>query len=209
MSLWAVLLAALGALGGAVEIGFKTRALLQIAAGVVMVVLAADLLGGSGPTGRPQAPPAAWAGSFAGAAATASAWSFSPWRPARHSPARGHGRLRAGHDSALRRARLRRPAVGRGVAMDASGTQRIAITVRPGSYSPSRLSARPGVPTDLVLHSVRATGCTSDIVFPSLGIERTLPVDGETVIPVGALRSGRHPFTCAMGMYGGTIEMAE
>lgn len=98
------------------------------------------------------------------------------------------------------------PVAGDPVAAD--GTQRITITVRPRGYSPSRVAARSGVPTRLVLHSDGADGCTSAIVFPTLGVERILPRNGDTVIDVGSLRPGRHRFTCAMGMYSGTIETA-
>jgi hypothetical protein len=88
----------------------------------------------------------------------------------------------------------------------ADGSQRITITVRPRGYSPPRVAARAGVPTRLVLHNEGADGCTSAIVFPTLGVERILPEDGDTVIDVGPLRVGRHRYTCAMGMYSGTIE---
>jgi sulfite exporter TauE/SafE len=274
--------AALGALGGAVELGFRTRALLQITAGAIMLVLAADLLGLGAVRRVVPRPPAAWgrlvrrSGRFGGGLAPAllglatilipcgvtlsmeflALASGSPLSgaavmaafvlgtsplfaalgyAARRSTAALQGRLAVLAGTAVLVAGLvsinsgltlrgssftlssawrslrgaEQSAAAAPSVMEASGTQRITITVRPGSYSPSRLSARPGVPTELVLHSVRATGCTSAIVFPSLGIERTLPEDGDTVIPVGALRPGRHRFTCAMGMYSGTIEVAE
>lgn len=273
--------AALGALGGAVELGFRTRSLLQIAAGVVMVVLAADLLGVGAVRRVVPRPPAAWgrlvrrSGRFGGGLAPGLLGLATVLIPcgvtlsmeflalASGSPLSGAAVMAAfvvgttplfavlGYAARRSTAALRgRLAVLAGVAVlvaglvsinsgltlrgssftissawrslrgadmapaaaapsvsDGSGVQRIAITVRPRSYSPSRLSARPGVPTELVFHSDRATGCTSAVVFPSLGIERMLPEDGDTVIPVGALRPGRHRFTCAMGMYGGTIEV--
>jgi hypothetical protein len=86
------------------------------------------------------------------------------------------------------------------------GVQELVITVRPRSYSPPHLAVRAGVPTRLVLRSDGATGCTSAVVFPSLHVERMLPVDGDTVVDVGRLRAGTHRYSCAMGMYGGTIE---
>ena len=272
--------AALGALGGAVELGFRTRALLQIAAGLAMVVLAADLLGVGAVRRVVPRPPAAWgrlvrrSGRFGGALAPGllgmatvlipcgvtlsmeflALASGSPLSgaavmaafvvgttplfaalgyAARRSTAALRGRLAvlagaavlvAGlvsinsgltlRGSSFTAASIWRSLGGGGAAgpaaaavTDGDGVQRLTITVRPRSYSPSRLSARAGVPTELVLRSVRATGCTSAFVFPSLGIERILPDDGDTVIPVGALRPGRHEFTCAMGMYGGTIEV--
>ena len=52
--------AALGLLGDAVQVGFRTRAALQVTAGVVMVLLAADLLGVRAVRRLVPAPPAAW-----------------------------------------------------------------------------------------------------------------------------------------------------
>jgi hypothetical protein len=108
--------------------------------------------------------------------------------------------------SAWRSLRGAQPAAATDVPVTADGHQRVVITVRPRSYSPSRLAVRAGVPTTLVLHSDGANGCTSAIVFPTLGLERMLPEEGDTVIDIGPLRAGTHRFSCAMGMYGGTIE---
>jgi hypothetical protein len=55
-----VLGAALGAVGSAIELGFQARAVLQIAAGVLMVLLAANLLGVPGLRRMVPQPPASW-----------------------------------------------------------------------------------------------------------------------------------------------------
>ncbi len=52
--------ALLGALGDAVQLGVKTRSVVQIVAGVLMVVIAADLLGVRAVRLLVPAPPAAW-----------------------------------------------------------------------------------------------------------------------------------------------------
>lgn len=52
--------AALGLLGDAVQVGFRTRSALQVTAGVVMVVLAADLLGVRAVRRLVPEPPAVW-----------------------------------------------------------------------------------------------------------------------------------------------------
>jgi sulfite exporter TauE/SafE len=52
--------AALGALGSAVQLGIRTRAAMQIAAGVIMIVLALDLLGIRAVRGLVPQPPAAF-----------------------------------------------------------------------------------------------------------------------------------------------------
>jgi len=276
----AALGAALGALGGAVELGFRARALLQIAAGVLMVLLAADLLGVRTVRRLLPQPPASWgrlvrrSGQWGGAlgpgmlglatilipcgvtlsmeflavasgspvsgAAVMAAFVIGTTPlfaalgyAARRSTAALRGRLSVlagaavliaglvsvnagltlrGSSFTLSSAweSLRGEAsapVGAAAPLSPDGTQRLLITVRPGRYSPAHLAARAGVPTQLVLHSDGATGCTRAIVFPTLHVERTLPADGDTVIDVGKLRPGTHRYTCAMGMYTGTIEV--
>jgi sulfite exporter TauE/SafE len=277
----AALGAALGLVGDAAQLGFRTRAALQIAAGVVMLVLAADLLGVVSVRRLLPHPPPSWGrlvrrsgrvGGVFGPAALGAATVLIPCgvtlsmeflAVASGSPLSGaaimatfvvgtsplfaaigyaarrstevlRGRLAilagaavlvagvlaidagltlGGSSVSLSSAwrSLRGGDAGAPVAAGpvvADGTQRITITVRPRGYSPARVAARAGVPTTLVLHSDGADGCTSAIVFPTLGVERILPEDGDTVIDVGSLRAGRHRYTCAMGMYSGTIEAA-
>ena len=274
----AALGAALGALGSAVELGFRARAILQIGAGVVMLVLAADLLGLPAARRLARKPPAAWgrlvrrSGRWGGALAPAALGAATILIPcgvtlsmeflaiASGSPLRGAGIMAAfvlgtsplfaavGYAarrsatalrgrlavlagvavlvaglwsinagltlrgssftlaSAWRSVRGAQPAPAADVPVTADGQQQVVITVRPRSYSPSRVAVRAGVPTTLVFRSDGARGCTSAIVFPTLRLQRMLPAEGETVIDVGPLRAGTHRFSCAMGMYGGTIE---
>lgn len=56
----ALLGAALGALGDAVQLGVTTRSIVQIAAGLMMIVIAADLLGVTVVRRLVPSPPAAW-----------------------------------------------------------------------------------------------------------------------------------------------------
>ena len=274
----AALGAALGTLGSAVSLGFQARASLQIAAGVVMLILAAELLGlpvarwlvpkPPAPWGRLVRRSGRWGGGLAPAALGAATIlipcgvtlsmeflavaSGSPLRgagimaafvlgtsplfaalgyAARRSSTALRGRLavlagvavlvggmwsiNAGLTlrgssftlaSAWRSVRGAQPGPATNVPVATDGQQRVVITVRSASYSPSRVAVRAGMPTTLVLRSVGARGCTSAVVFPSLGVERMLPAEGDTVIEVGPLRGGTHRFSCAMGMYGGTIE---
>ena len=274
----AALGAALGALGSAVSLGFQARAILQIAAGLVMLILAADLLGLPAARRLVPKPPATWgrlvrrSGRWGGGLAPAALGAATILIPcgvtlsmeflaiASGSPLQGAGIMAAfvlgtsplfaalGYAARRSATALRgRLAVLAGVAVLVAGVwsinagltlqgssftvasawrslqgaqpgpttnvpvatdgqQQIVITVRSASYSPSRSTVRAGVPTTLVLRSVGARGCTSAIVFPTLGVERMLPAQGDTVIEVGPLRAGTHRFSCAMGMYGGTIE---
>lgn len=274
----AALGAVLGTLGSAVELGFRARSVLQIGAGVVMLLLAADLLGLPGAHRLVPQPPAAWgrlvrrSGRWGGALGPAALGAATILIPcgvtlsmeflaiASGSPLQGAGIMAAfvlgtsplfaalgyaarrsatalrgrlallagvavlvaglwsvnagltlrgssfAPASAWRSLRGAQPALAAAAPVTADGQQRVVITVRPRSYTPSRVTVRAGVPTALVFRSDGARGCTSAIVFPTLGVERMLPAEGETVIDVGPLRAGTHRFSCAMGMYGGTIE---
>lgn len=277
-----ILGAALGALGSAVELGFEARSVMQITVGVIMVLLAADLLGVPGLRRIVPQPPASWgrlvrrSGRWGGALGPAvlglatilipcgvtlsmeflAVASGSPLSgaavmaafvvgtsplfaalgyAARRSTAALRGRLAVLAGVAVLVAGLisvnsgltlrgssftltswwRTPSGAEPAAPAAApgpvgqvgpdGVQQLVITVRSRGYSPSQLIAKAGVPTRLVLRSAGARGCTSAVVFPSLDVERMLPVDGDTVIDVGSLRAGTHRYSCAMGMYGGTI----
>jgi uncharacterized protein len=94
------------------------------------------------------------------------------------------------------------------VTMDGAGVQQIMIDVGETSYSPSRVRIRAGMPTRLVLRTKDIRGCTSGIVIPSAGVERSLPPTGETVIDLGHPKPGRIDYICSAGMYRGVIEVS-
>lgn len=89
--------------------------------------------------------------------------------------------------------------------VDATGVQQIHVNARNGSYSPSKISAKPGIKTTLTVNTDNTTGCTRSMVIPSLGIQKLLPVTGDTKIELGTMQSGKIRFTCSMGMYSGSI----
>jgi len=64
------------------------------------------------------------------------------------------------------------------VATVKGGTQQMAIDVHDTSYTPSLVSAKAGMPTQLTLRTNGTRGCTRGIVIPSANIERSLPATG-------------------------------
>ena len=92
--------------------------------------------------------------------------------------------------------------------LGADGVQRIVIEARDTSYSPSNVTARAGVATQITVRTDNTQGCTRYIVMGSLGVEKALPATGDTVINVGKLDPGTHRYTCGMGMYSGSITAA-
>lgn len=94
---------------------------------------------------------------------------------------------------------------GSTVATAADGVQTAIITVAPGGYSPGNVLVKAGMPTKLVFRSDGAAGCERALVISSLGVEKVLPSDGDTVIDAGSLEAGTIEYSCAMGMYSGRI----
>lgn len=87
----------------------------------------------------------------------------------------------------------------------AEGTQTAVITVEPGRYSPANVLVKAGVPTTLIFRAENAAGCERALVIPALGFEQVLPENGDTEVDAGVLKPGKIDYSCAMGMYGGTI----
>lgn len=94
---------------------------------------------------------------------------------------------------------------GSTVTTAADGAQTAVITVSAGRYSPENLLVKAGVPTTLVFRSENALGCVRALVIPTLGFEEVLPESGDTTVEAGVLEPGRIEYSCAMGMYSGTI----
>lgn len=114
-------------------------------------------------------------------------------------------------DSPLAAKNLRTALGGAPPAADAStveivdGQQTGIITVTPGEYSPANLAIQAGVPTTLVFRSDNALGCVASLVISSLGIETVLPENGDSQVDLGVPAPGTIDYSCAMGMYSGTI----
>jgi hypothetical protein len=85
------------------------------------------------------------------------------------------------------------------------GLQQVVINARTGSYSPSNVRVRAGLPTTLIVRSENAQGCGRSFLVPSRGVDAILPAQGETRIDLGVLEPGTLPYSCGMGMYTGTI----
>ena len=89
--------------------------------------------------------------------------------------------------------------------VDADGVQRIVIEAHDTGYSPSNVTARAGVRTEVVLRTNNTEGCTRSVVMSSFGVQKVLPATGDTAIDVGELKPGTSRYTCGMGMDGGSI----
>jgi sulfite exporter TauE/SafE len=87
----------------------------------------------------------------------------------------------------------------------ADGVQEARILVSSGGYSPARVQISAGEPARVVFASDGAAGCALALVFE--GQQMILPQTGETPIDLPPQQPGEIDYTCAMGMYGGRIEV--
>jgi sulfite exporter TauE/SafE/copper chaperone CopZ len=94
------------------------------------------------------------------------------------------------------------PLPASGVAAD--GTQSLITHQDSGGYSPGTVSIYAGIPTHWTIASSTASTCAASLVVPALGIQARLHV-GSNVIELPALPAGTVRYSCAMGMYGGSI----
>ncbi|MPY85716.1 MAG: hypothetical protein GEV00_21010 [Actinophytocola sp.] len=83
--------------------------------------------------------------------------------------------------------------------------KQVVVIEASSTYSPSNVQIRAGVPTTLIVRSDRAQGCVRSFLIPSRGVEKILPVQGDTPINLGAPKPGTITYSCGMGMYTGTI----
>ena len=94
------------------------------------------------------------------------------------------------------------PLPASGVAAD--GTQSLITYQDSGGYSPGNVSIYAGIPTHWTVESSTASTCAASLVIPALGIQVRLHV-GSNTIELPALPAGTVRYSCAMGMYGGTL----
>jgi hypothetical protein len=80
----------------------------------------------------------------------------------------------------------------------------IAVAVDAHGFNPARIEVSSGAPVTLAITRAATPNCGSRIVFPSLGIERDLPVGETTVVELPKF-SGEVAFACGMGMLRGVI----
>ncbi len=85
----------------------------------------------------------------------------------------------------------------------------IKVTLSSKGYEPARIEAKKGQPVKLAFYRADAENCGGEVVFPSQGIRRKLPVRQTTIVEVTPKESGELAFTCGMGMLRGALVVAE
>lgn len=90
-----------------------------------------------------------------------------------------------------------------GRAADAA-PEEVQIVVDHG-YTPSKVTVQEGTPLRLTFLRKDYSGCTKEVVFPTLGIKRELPVNKPVVVDVPPQKPGEVPFQCGMAMLKGSV----
>jgi plastocyanin domain-containing protein len=89
-------------------------------------------------------------------------------------------------------------------AADVPETPAIEVAVNDG-YHPDRIVVPEGRRVVLKFLRTEYTGCTSEVVFPTLDVRRALPPGEPVVIDLGTPARGEVPFHCGMKMIHGVV----
>lgn len=89
-----------------------------------------------------------------------------------------------------------------------NGVQEITLTVQGGTYYPSPIRVKKGVPVKITADLSSVRGCASSIVIPEFGVRKVVR-QGDNAIEFTPGKSGTFGFSCSMGMYRGTIVVEE
>jgi len=92
-----------------------------------------------------------------------------------------------------------------GNAQEKDGVQTIRMSALRG-YSPNKFTVKKGIPVKWVINVENPYTCAASIVAPKIGLRKTLNV-GENIIEFTPQEAGTINFSCAMGMYRGTINV--
>ena len=84
------------------------------------------------------------------------------------------------------------------------GIQEAGIIIR-DRYRPPVIVASCGIPVRLNFTRDEEDPCSEKVIFPDFGISRSLPAHRTTTVVLTPKGEGEYLFTCAMGMYQGTV----
>jgi plastocyanin domain-containing protein len=88
-------------------------------------------------------------------------------------------------------------------------TRTIKITVDKNGFSPSSIEVETGHKLNLVFHRADKNNCGDAVVFPKLKIRKNLPVGKDVIVSLTPRQSGNITFNCGMGMYKGSLVVAD
>jgi len=95
------------------------------------------------------------------------------------------------------------PAPGAAQSEDAVQSARVAVTEQ--GFEPARVPLRAGVPARLIVKRTTDNTCGTEVVVPSLGVKRALPLNTPVTIEFTPAKAGDVAFACGMNMLKGVI----
>ena len=90
-------------------------------------------------------------------------------------------------------------------ARPGAAAARYAVLVDAQGFHPASVSAPAGSSVRLTFRRTTDQGCGQQVVFPSLRMQRDLPLDTDVAVDVTVPASGSLAFTCGMGMLRGAV----
>jgi RND family efflux transporter MFP subunit len=90
-------------------------------------------------------------------------------------------------------------------AAGAQTGQAANIVVTEQGFEPAKVTLRAGTPARLVFTRTTEKTCGTEVVFPSLGIKRALPLNEPVTIEFTPENTGEVAFTCGMNMLKGAV----
>jgi YHS domain-containing protein len=88
----------------------------------------------------------------------------------------------------------------------AGGVQKQKVVID-GGYTPASIPVKAGRPVQLTFVRQAGDGCGEELLFPTLGVKRTLKPGQQTVVSFTPRKSGVVNFTCGMKMYRGQLKV--
>lgn len=88
---------------------------------------------------------------------------------------------------------------------DTANVQSVKIVVNEQGFEPANVALRAGAPARLTFIRTTDKTCGTEVVFPSLDIKRSLPLNEPVVIEFTPAKSGEIAFACGMNMLRGTV----
>jgi plastocyanin domain-containing protein len=91
-----------------------------------------------------------------------------------------------------------------------AAVERVEIQVTARGFVPAEIELVAGIPVELVFVRTTASGCTSHVHIPGLGVEKTmLPEREPVVISITPQAPGSYELLCGMNMLRGTIRVRQ
>ena len=88
-------------------------------------------------------------------------------------------------------------------------TRTVKIKVDKNGFSPSSIDVEAGHKLNLVFNRADKNNCGNTVVFPKLKIRKNLPVGKDVIVSLTPRAAGNITFTCGMGMYKGSLVVAD